>query len=101
MQDRLEQLATSCTTTEKHLAKVQGGYQMRNKTLRQKMMDAHEALEKARIDLDTKRMVSVGEEAAIGSRLEKLREEVEAVSKRERWAQELYRERKDESDALS
>jgi len=65
------------------------------------MVDAHDALEKARIDLDTKRVVSVGEEAAIGSRLEKLREEVAAVSKRERWAQDLYRERKDELDALS
>jgi len=64
------------------------------------MVDAHDALEIARIDLDTKRVVSVGEEAAIGSRLEKLREEVAAVSKRERWAQDLYRERKDELDAL-
>ena len=101
MQDRLEQLATSCTTTEKHLAKLQGGYQMRNKTLRQKMIDAHDALERARIDLDTKRIVSVGEEAAVMSRLEKLREEVESVSRRERWAQDLYRERKEELDALS
>jgi pre-mRNA-splicing factor CDC5/CEF1 len=101
IQDRLEKLATSSSTTEKHLSKVQGGYQMRNKTLRQKLVDAHEALEKSRIDLDTKRVVSAGEEAAIGSRLEKLREEVAAVSKRERWAQELYRERKEELDSLS
>lgn len=74
---------------------------MRNKTLRTKLMEAHEALEKARIDFGTKRLASVGEEVAIGSRLEKLREEVEAVSRRERWAQELYRERKEELDSLA
>lgn len=73
---------------------------MRNKTLRQKMVDAHEALEKARIELNTKRIVAVGEEAAMGGRLERLREEVEAVSRRERGAQEVYRERKDELDAM-
>jgi len=42
----------------------------------------------------------VNEEAAIGGRLEKLREEVESVSRRERWAQELYRERRDELEGL-
>jgi len=73
---------------------------MRNKTLRQKTADAHEALDKQRIELSTKRLASVNEEAAIGGRLEKLREEVESVSRRERWAQELYRERRDELEGI-
>lgn len=73
---------------------------MRNKTLRQKTVDAHDALHKRHIELSTKRLASVNEEAAVGGRLEKLREEVESVSRRERWAQELYRERRDELEAL-
>ena len=101
IQDRLEKLATTSHATEKHLGKVHGGYQMRNKTLRQKAVDAHEALDKRRIELSTKRLASVNEDAAIGGRLERLREEVESVSRRERWAQELYRERRDELEGIS
>lgn len=100
MQTRLTDLATSCSSTEKHLSKHLGGYQARSKALRQRMVDMSETLEKTRIDLDTKRNVLVGEDAAMSGRLEKLREEVEAVMRRERFAQDVYRENRQELAGL-
>ena len=77
-----------------------GGYQARAKTLRQKIVEAAEALEQAKVGLDTVRMMAICEEAAIPKRLEGLREEVSFVSRREREAQEIYRARKEELEAL-
>ena len=45
--------------------------------------------------------MQVGEEAAIGRRLESLREELGFVARREREGQMEYRKRKEELDALS
>ena len=87
-------------TVEKKLALHLGGYQQRAKTLRQKINEAADALEKATIKLDSFRNLQVAEEAAIPRRLETLRDEVSFVSKREREAQELYRARKEELDGL-
>lgn len=96
IQTRLTDLATSCSGTEKKLALHLGGYSSRSKTLRQKVLGAAEALEKAKVELETKRIVAFNEEATIGARLERLRSEVEAVMRRERQAQEVYRERASE-----
>lgn len=93
-------IATSSSSTEKQLAKVLGGYQSRSKALRQKMVEVAETLDRSRIDLETKRLALVGEEAAIGSRLEGLREDVEVVMRRERHAQDVYRDRRDELASL-
>ena len=68
--------------------------------LRQKITEAAEALEKATDALDSFRTLQIAEEGAISSRLEGLREEVGFISRREREAQELYRQRKDELDNL-
>ena len=81
---------------EKKLALHYGGYQQRAKTLRQKIVEASEALEKERMSLDAFRTLQVAEEAALPSRIEALTEEVEFVKKREREAQELYRIRREE-----
>ena len=86
---------------EKRLAVHLGGYQQRAKLLRQKIVEAAEALDKAKISLDTFRTLQIAEEAAMPRRLEALRDEVSFVSKREREAQELYRARKEELDNLS
>jgi len=86
---------------EKKLALHLGGYQQRAKTLRQKIVEAREALEKASISLDTFRTLQVSEAAAIPRRLEALREEVNFISKREREAQETYRARKEELEGLN
>lgn len=85
---------------EKKLALTLGGYQKRAKMLRQKIVEAHKALEKATNSLDAFRTLQIAEEAAISSRLEGLREEVGFISRREREAQELYRLRKEELDGL-
>ena len=77
-----------------------GGYQQRAKTLRQKITEASDALEKATFSLNSFKTLQISEEAAIQSRLEGLREEVSFVSKREREAQDLYRIRRDELNAL-
>jgi pre-mRNA-splicing factor CDC5/CEF1 len=86
---------------EKKLALHLGGYQQRAKVLRQKVVEAGEALAKANVSLDTFRTLQIAEEAVIPRRLEGLRSEVSVISKREREAQELYRSRKEELDGLS
>ena len=64
--------------------------------LRQKIVEASEALEKEKISLDTFRTLQIAEEAALPRRLGALRDEYMFVQKRERAAQELYRSRKEE-----
>ncbi|KAL1986333.1 hypothetical protein VTN96DRAFT_6565 [Rasamsonia emersonii] len=85
---------------EKKLALHYGGYQARAKTLRGKIVEASAALEKAKIELDTFRTLQISEEAALSRRLERLRDEVAFISRREREAQQLYKARKDELDEL-
>ncbi|KAJ5674246.1 Pre-mRNA-splicing factor cef1 [Penicillium macrosclerotiorum] len=85
---------------EKKLALHYGGYQTRAKTLRTKILEASVALPKAQDDLDSFRTLQISEEAAVSRRLEKLREEVSFVMRREREAQDLYKSRKDELDEL-
>ena len=84
---------------EKRLALVNGGYQQRNKTLRQKIAEAYPALENEKITLDSIQTLEIAEEAALPRRLESLQEEVAFVKRREREAQELYRLRREELDA--
>ncbi|KAL8700195.1 MAG: hypothetical protein Q9224_001075 [Gallowayella concinna] len=86
---------------EKKIALLNGGYQQRAKMLRQKIVEASEALEKEKISLDTFRTLQIAEEAALPRRLEALREEYVVVQKREREAQELYRSRREELASLS
>ncbi|KAI4094022.1 MAG: hypothetical protein LQ344_002467 [Seirophora lacunosa] len=86
---------------EKKVALHNGGYQQRAKALRQKIVEASEALEKERSSLDTFRTLQIAEEAALPRRLEALREEYVFVQKREREAQEGYRRRMDELAGMS
>lgn len=85
---------------EKKLALHLGGYQQRAKTLRQKIVEAADALDKAAVSLDTFRTLQISEEAALPRRLDQLRGEVEFIARREREAQELYRARKEELEGL-
>lgn len=85
---------------EKKLALHYGGYQNRGKMLRTKIVEANDALQKAKDELDSFRSLQISEEAALPRRLEKLRDDVTFVMRREREAQELYRVRKDELDEL-
>lgn len=85
---------------EKKLALHYGGYQNRAKALRSKILEASAALPKAQDDLDSFRTLQISEEASVSRRLERLRDEVSFVMRREREAQELYKNRKDELDEL-
>ena len=73
---------------------------MRAKTLRQKISEAADFLAKTSIDVDVKRIAAAAEEAGLNERLEKIREEVNVVARREREAQGTFRERKEELSSL-
>jgi pre-mRNA-splicing factor CDC5/CEF1 len=94
-------IAEKCSKLEKKLNLHLGGYQQRAKALRTKMGETAEALEKATSALGGFRTLAVSEEIAVKSRLEALREEVNYVSRREREAQEAYRQTKEELDMLT
>ncbi|KAI9757165.1 MAG: Pre-mRNA-splicing factor cef1 [Chaenotheca gracillima] len=100
IQDRVMADAERGNKIEKKLELHLGGYQKRAATLRQKILEAGEALEQTTISLDTIRTLQISEDAAIPRRLEGLRSEVEFVARRERGAQALYRARKEELDDL-
>ena len=85
---------------EKKLALHYGGYQNRAKVLRTKIVEANTALEKTKDELDAFRTLQISEQSALSRRLEKLRDDVAFVMRREREAQDLYRTRKDELDEL-
>jgi len=73
---------------------------VRAKKIRQKTAEAAAALETTKRDLNTKRDIYAAEGAALAGRLEGLRAEVEAVMRRERRAQQLWKDRSDELNAL-
>ncbi|KAK7997129.1 mitochondrial outer membrane protein porin [Apiospora arundinis] len=100
VQNTTIEIAEKCSKVEKKLGLHLGGYQNRAKILRQKMGQAAEELEKAQFALSGFSTLNVSEEIAIRSRSEALREEVAYVSRREREAQEQYREAKDMLDAI-
>ncbi|EKG19492.1 SANT domain DNA binding protein [Macrophomina phaseolina MS6] len=100
IQEKIMATAQQGNKIEKKLAVHLGGYQKRAKTLRQKIVDAAEAYDKSKIDLDAFRTLQIAEEAAIPRRLDALRDEVAFVSRREREAQEAYRSLKQELDML-
>ena len=85
---------------EKKLSLHYGGYQNRAKTLRSKILEAGAALPTATNELDAFRTLQISEETAMPRRLEKLREAVSFIMRREREAQELYKSRKEELDEL-
>lgn len=85
---------------EKKLSLHYGGYQNRAKTLRSKILEAGAALPAAENELDAFRTLQISEETAVTRRLERLREAVSFVMRREREAQDLYKSRKDELDEL-
>ena len=85
---------------ESKLAIHLGGYQKRQKILRDKIKEASKALEDERIKLDSLRTLQIAEEAALPRRMNSLQEEVTFVKKREKELQELYRTKLEDLDAL-
>ncbi|KAJ6444447.1 pre-mRNA splicing factor cef-1 [Purpureocillium lavendulum] len=100
VQDAIMASAEQGAKLEKKLGLHLGGYQKRQKMLKDKVNDASDALEKARNALSGFKTLAISEDVAIDRRLEALREEVGFVSRREREAQEEFRKVRDELDAL-
>lgn len=100
VQETIQKVSEKGSALEKKLAKHHGGYISRNKVLRTKIVQAAEALEKVKLQQTLSRDKSVAEEAAMVGRLEKLRDEVALVSRREREAQETFRSRREELEGL-
>lgn len=102
-------LATSASTLEKRLSLHLGGYQARAKLMRSKIVDVAEEIEKKRNELEAYRVLETAEHEQIGGisgggggdhvqggRLDRLRDEVERVCRRERMGQEIIRGLRDE-----
>jgi pre-mRNA-splicing factor CDC5/CEF1 len=100
VQSRIISYAEKGNTLEQKLVKLHTGYMIRSKTLRQKINEAADFLAKTSIDVDVKRIAAAAEEAGLNERLEKIREEVNVVARREREAQGTFRERKEELNSL-
>ncbi|RYO99510.1 hypothetical protein DL764_006801 [Monosporascus ibericus] len=101
VQESMMSTAERCEKLGEKLKLHLGGYQRRAKTLRSKMGEAAEALEKATSALNAFKTLQISEEIAIRSRREALMEEVNYISRREREAQEMYRQAKEELDSLT
>jgi pre-mRNA-splicing factor CDC5/CEF1 len=100
VQAALEESADRGEKLEGKLKKHHGGYVERGRRLRAKINEAAEFLEKTTLDTSTARTAHVAEDATLLGRLDGLREEVIYVRKREREAQEVYRQRRAELEAL-
>jgi pre-mRNA-splicing factor CDC5/CEF1 len=85
---------------EKKLALHLGGYQKRQRMLRDKIGEAATALDKATSALGGFKTLAISEDVAINRRLAALRDEMGFVSRREREAQEEYRKAKDELEGM-
>lgn len=100
-QETIQDLAKASAKVEKKLALHLGGYQKREKTLRERIVNTAAELEKAEAALSAFKTLAVAEEVSVARRLEALREEVGFVSKRGREAQGLYRVLRDELEGLT
>lgn len=69
---------------EKKLTLHLGGYQKRQKMLKDKVSDASDALDKAKVALSGFKTLAINEDTAINRRLVSLRDEVNFISRRER-----------------
>lgn len=99
-EQRLMEKAEKANKVEKKLSKLLGGYQMRAKTLREKILQAYDAWEKTGIEMNTQLHAQLREQTTINFRLEIAREEVQTVMKRERAAQGAYKAARAEFEEL-
>jgi len=88
--------ATNSNKLEKKLAVRVGGYISRAHTLRQSLLTRSRELADAKLELAMRTDMVHAERAQVLERLERLRDELEYVKRREREAQEVYRARRDE-----
>ncbi|CAI4210870.1 unnamed protein product [Parascedosporium putredinis] len=101
VQDEIQLTAEQNAKLEKKLALHFGGYQKRQKVLRDRITQVARDIVKAENALGAFKTLAVSEEVTISRRLETLAEEVSFVSRREREAQEEYRRLRDELAGLT
>ena len=100
MKEMVVQSAQYGRKMEKKLALHLGGYQNRDKMLRQKIVNAAEALDTTTREINSARAMEMAEESAILRRLERLRDQMARGSRQEREAQEQYRLTRDRVESL-
>lgn len=93
--DRVIAEATKAAKAEKKLGKQLGGYQTLNEKAKKAIVDVMEEIHQTKRDMETFLMLKGIEEAAAPARLEKIREEVAVLEKRERDLQARYAELND------
>ena len=98
--ERMVAEATKASKIEKRLGKQLGGYQAINAKTRKGILDTMEEIQATKRELETFLMLRGMEEAAVPSRLEKKREEVGKLERRERDLQSSYADLNDERRAL-
>lgn len=76
-------LATTASREEKRLQKLLGGYVSRSKTLSESLTDAYTTLSQSHIEHEAFERLARGESGAIDERLERLKEEVRKLERRE------------------
>ncbi|PHH76790.1 hypothetical protein CDD80_1202 [Ophiocordyceps camponoti-rufipedis] len=101
VQDSIMASAETGAKLEKKLALHLGGYQKRQRVLRDSIMEKADALSRARNALAGYRALAAAEEVALEARLEKRRAEVAFVAGRMRAAQERHRRAREELDELT
>ncbi|KAI7822394.1 pre-mRNA splicing factor component-domain-containing protein [Gamsiella multidivaricata] len=91
--------ATKASKLEKRMGVTLGGYQARSQALATQLLTAHEDLQSSELELASFKNLRIMEEAAVGTRLEALNQEVVHLSSRESFLQQkwdgLNRERQD------
>ncbi|PFH61559.1 hypothetical protein XA68_16982 [Ophiocordyceps unilateralis] len=100
VQDSIMASAEQGAKQEKKLAVHLGGYQKRQRLLRDQIVHSADALVRARNALTGYRALAVAEEGALARRLHDLRSQVAFVARRQREAQDGHRRATEELDAL-
>lgn len=93
---RLVAESTKASKAAKKLTKQLGGYQAINTKAKSSILDIMEEIQKTQRELESYTMLKVMEEAAAPTRLEKKREEVSILERKERDLQARYAELTDE-----
>jgi pre-mRNA-splicing factor CDC5/CEF1 len=97
--ERLVAESTKASKAAKKLTKQLGGYQAINTKAKQNIIDTMEEIQNTNRELESYMMLKTMEEAAAPGRLEKKREEVAVLERRERDLQARYAELNDERRA--
>ena len=92
--------AQAANAVEARLQKLHGGYIARSGALRAKIVEAAAFLARTKEETETAAAAHAAEQLGLRERLDRLRDEVTAVNRREREGQERYRTLRAELEGL-